>query len=113
MRRYKPHIPQDIGQLMDKVGSMMLGAPTFKDRTGYFPQKNIDTEFFALNEGLLAVRKTLGEERYTTLKALSDKMRALFEADPEDKTGDTQAGREIIHEMEDVLRSTGWRYHSQ
>lgn len=66
---------------------------------------NIDTEFLALNEGLLAVRKKFGEERYVTLRALSDKMRALFEADPEDKTGDTQAGREIIHEMEDILKS--------
>ena len=103
---YRPYIPQTIGELMDKLASMMLGAPTFKDRTGYFPGRNIDTQFFALNEGLLAVRKKLGEERYTKLRALSDKMRALFEADPEDKTGETQAGREIIHEMEDVLRNT-------
>ncbi len=103
--RFRPYVPQDIGELMDKLGSMMLGAPKFKDRAGYFPQMNIETEFFALNEGLLAVRKKLGEERYATLRALSDKMRALFEADPEDKTGDTQAGREIIHEMEDILTS--------
>jgi hypothetical protein len=101
---YRPYIPQNVGELADKLGSMMLSAPTFKDKTGYFPQ-NIDTEFFALNEGLRAVRKKLGEERYTALKALSDKMRALFEADPEDKTGETQAGREIIYEMEDILRS--------
>ena len=103
--QYKPHIPQNIGELLDQVGSMMLGAPNFEDRTGYFPQMNIETEFFALNEGLKAVRKKLGEERYAALSALSDKMRALFEADPEDKTGDTQAGREIIHEMEDILRN--------
>ena len=103
--RYRPYIPQNIGELMDKLGSMTLGAPTFRDRAGYFPQKNIDTEFSALNEGLLAVRKKLGGERYATLKALSDKMRALFEADPEDKTGDAQAGREIIYEMEDILKS--------
>jgi hypothetical protein len=103
--RYDPYVAQNIGELLDQVGSMMLGAPTFNDKTGYFPQMNIDTEFFALNEGLLAVRKTLGEERYATLRALSDKMRALFESDPEDKTGDTQAGRMLIHEMEDILRS--------
>lgn len=107
--RYRPHIPQNIGELMDKLGSMMLGAPTFKDKTGYFPERNIDTTFFALNEGLLVVRKKLGEERYATLKALSDKMRVLFDADPEDKTGETQAGREIIHEMEDLLRNRGKR----
>jgi hypothetical protein len=111
--QYRPYIPQNIGELMDKLGSMMLGAPTFKDKTGYFPHRNIDTTFFALNEGLLAVRKKLGEERYVALRSLSDKMRALFEADPEDKTGDTQAGREIIHEMEDILKSTANRRKSK
>ena len=111
--RYRPYIPQTLGELMDKVMSMMLGAPTFKDKTGYFPEMNIDTEFFALNEGLLAVRKKLGEERYAAMKELSDKMRALFEADPEDKTGDTQAGREIIHQMEDILRSAAKRRGSK
>jgi hypothetical protein len=107
--RYRPYIPQTIGELMDQLGSMMLGAPTFKDKTGYFPQRDIGTEFFALNERLLAVRKKLSEERYATLGALSDRMRALFEADPEDKIGDTQAGRAIIHEMESILRSTAGR----
>lgn len=103
--RYIPYIPQTISELRDLLADILFGAPTFKDRTGYFPQKNIETEFSALNEGLQAIRKKLGEERYAALRALSDKMRALFEADPEDKTGETQAGREIIHEMEDILRS--------
>lgn len=111
--QYRPHIPQSVGELLDKLASMMLSAPSFKDKTGFFPQKNIETAFFALNEGLLAVRKKLGEERYATLRALSDKMRALFEADPEDKTGDTQAGREIIHEMEDILKSAAKRSGSE
>jgi hypothetical protein len=35
---------------------------------------------------------------------MSDQMRALFEADPEDKTGDTLKGCKIIHAMEDILR---------
>ena len=111
--RYRPYIPQTLGELMDHLGSMMLGAPAFKDKTGYFPQMNIDTEFFAFNEGLLTCRKKLGEDRYATLKNLSDKMRTLFEADPEDKTGETQAGREIIHEMEDILISTTKRKGSE
>ena len=107
--RYRPYIAQNVGELLDQLGSMVLGAPTFKDKTGYFSQMNMDTEFLALNEGLLAIRKKLGEERYATLKALSDKMHALFEADPEDKTGEAQAGREIIHEMEDILKSAAKR----
>lgn len=106
---YRPYIPQNVGELLDKLASMMLSAPTFKDKTGYFRQRNIETTFFALNEGLQSVRKRLGEERYATLRALSDKMRALFEADPEDKTGETQAGREIIHKMEDILKNTSKR----
>jgi len=107
--RYKPHIPQTVGELTDQIRSMMLGSPTFKDKTGYFPQMNIDTEFFALNEGLLAFRKKLGEECYETLKSLSDKMRALFEADPEDKTGETRTGWKIIREMEEILINVGRR----
>ena len=111
--RYIPYIPQDIGGLMDKLGAMMLTSPTFKDKTGYFPEINIETEFFALNEGLLAVRKKLGEERYAALRALSDKMRVLFEADPEDKTGDARAGRQLIREMRDILKSAAKRRGSE
>jgi hypothetical protein len=35
---------------------------------------------------------------------MSDRMRALFEADPENTMGETRKGRDIIHEMEDILR---------
>jgi len=37
-------------------------------------------------------------------------MRAHFEADPEDKTDDALKGREIIREMEDLLRRRGRKY---
>ena len=110
--RYRPHIPQTLGELWDLIGSMMLGAPTFKDDTGYFPELNIETEFFALNEGLLALRKTLGEERYMTLRGMSDQMRALFESDPDNMNGNTKAGRKLIRDMEDILRSTAKRNSS-
>ena len=103
--QHKPYVPQSIGELLDCLAHIMLNSPTFKDETGYLPRENIDTTFFSLNEGLLAVRKKLGDERYATLRALSDKMRALFEADPDDKTGDTHAGRMLIHEMRDILTS--------
>jgi hypothetical protein len=98
--RYIPHIPQTISELLDKLADMLFTAPSFKDKSGFFAEKNIDTAFFSLNEGLLVMRKKLGEERYATLRALSDKMRALFEADPEEKTGGTLAGCES---------STKWR----
>jgi hypothetical protein len=103
--QYKPYIPRNIGEFMDQLSYMMLYSPTFKDKTGYFPHHNIDTAYYSLNEGLLAVRKNPGEERYAALKVLSDRMRALFEADPDDTTGDTHAGRMLIHEMKDILNS--------
>lgn len=104
-RHYEPYIPQTIGEIWDKLGSMMLGSPTFVDKTGYFPERSIDTEFFALKESFGVVRKKLGEERYATLMEMADRMRAHFEADPEDKTEDSLAGRALIHDMEDILKS--------
>lgn len=102
---YKPYVPRGISELLDFLAHMMLASPTFKDKTGYLPRMNIDMTFFSLNEGLLVLRKKLGEERYTKLRALSEEMRALFKSDPDDKTGDTHTGRMLIHEMEDILRS--------
>ncbi|CAN5128531.1 hypothetical protein BH10PSE13_BH10PSE13_21970 [soil metagenome] len=109
MRPYNPYIPKTIGEIMDLLGSMMLGAPTFKDKSGLFPARNIDTEFFALNESFKAIRKKAGEERYAALLALSDRMRAHFEADPEDKTQDGIDGRDCILEMEELLKSIARR----
>lgn len=102
-RQYEPYIAQDIGELWDKLGSMMLAAPRFKDTSGYFPAMNIETEFAGLDQSLNVLRPMLGYERYAKLAELSVRMRSLFEADPEDKTDDSQAGRALILEMEDIL----------
>ncbi len=105
MRRpYKPYVSQTIGELNEKLGWMMLNAPTFKDRTGYFPERSIDTAFWALNEGLDTLRSKLGEERYAKMREMSDQMRALFESDPDSKNGGSKAGRMTIYEMELMLR---------
>lgn len=100
---YKPYIAQTPSELMDLLGMMMLRSPTFQDKMGYFPERNIDTVFYQLNESLSVQRGKLGEERYLQLRSISDKMRAHFEADPEDKTDDSIKGRELILEMEDLL----------
>lgn len=84
----------------------MLSAPKFKSRLPWHFQENIDTNFFELNEGLKAVRRQVGEETYAELVALSDKMRAHFEADPEDKTEDGIKGRDCIEEMIELLRAS-------
>ena len=103
---HKPYIPKGISEVRDYVGAMMLGSPTFVDRTGYFPGRNLQTTFYELNEGLRLIRGKLGEERYLQLKEMSDRMRAHFEADPEDKTDDSLKGRDIIREMEVLLNQT-------
>ena len=102
-RDYKPYIPQSVGDIMDYLGFMMLKSPTFVDESGYFPDRNIETTFFALNEGLRRLRRRLGDHRFEALLSLSDRMRAHFEADPDDKTDDSIKGRMLIHEMEDLL----------
>ncbi len=98
------YIPRDIPSLLDFLISMLSSAPKFLDKTGYFPYQNLDYVFRQLNEGLSVNRPTLGDERYHELVRMSDRMRSLFEADPEDKTGETLRGCKIIHEMEDILR---------
>ena len=104
MIRYKPYIPKTVGEVMDQLGMMMLKSPTFRD--DFYVGKNVETVFSALNEGLENIRKKLGEEQFQALKTLSARMQAHFEADPEDSTGEASAGRQLIHEMEDILRST-------
>lgn len=101
-RLKKSYVPQTIGEVWDMLGSMMLSSPTFKD--DFFHDRTIDTEFARLNEGLKVVSGELGVERYSALVGLSDRMRMLFEADPEDKTGEAVAGRRLIREMEEILR---------
>lgn len=105
----EPYIPKTKGEIWDFLGSMMLSAPKFIDKTGYFPNRNIESEFFALNEGLKAIRKQLGEENYEKLSEISARMRAHFEADPDDETEDSIKGRDCILEMEDILRAASRR----
>lgn len=103
-RPYQPFIPQGVGEIRDYLGMMMLDSPTFVDKSGYFPSRNLEIAFHELNEGLGLIRGKLGEEQYLNLMGMSDRMRAHFEADPENKTDDTLKGRAIIREMEELLK---------
>lgn len=47
----------------------------------------------------------LGEERYSRRMEMSDRMRAHFEADPDDTTDDALKGREIIDEMREFAET--------
>jgi len=97
------YVPKNINELNDLIGAMVLRSPTFIDKTGYFPAQNIDVTFRALNESLDLVRDELGEDLYRKFRAMSDQMRAHFEADPGDKTGDTQKGRELLFDIHEIL----------
>jgi hypothetical protein len=101
---YRPYVPKDINEIKDFLSRMMLSSPTFVDKTGYFPGRNLETTFSELDAGLRLNRNDLGEERYLKLMEMSARMRAHFEADPEDKTDDSLKGRAIILEMRDLLK---------
>jgi hypothetical protein len=98
------YVPESIQELLEFVISMQIKAPKFVDKTGYLPFLNLDYVFEQLHEGLARNRQTLGDGRYQELMRMSDRMRVLFEADPDDKTGETLEGCKILHKMEDTLR---------
>lgn len=106
---HPPYIPKTIGEIWDYLGGMWLNAPTFVDKTGFYPDRNIDTEFFTLKEGLRAVRKKLGEERYERLIDMADRAKVHFFADPEERTQDSVAGLALFGEMEKVLKEVWGR----
>jgi len=84
----------------------MLSSPTFADKTGYFPDRSIDSVFYQLNQGLWLIQGKLGEERFRRFMEMSNQMRAYFEADPENKKDDTLKGRDLIAEMEGLLKQS-------
>ena len=78
----------------------MLGAPAF--RHPLIPNA------YYLGEDDGTVRVTMGS-RWGRFDATGRYLEGtLFEADPDDKTGETQAGRRLIREMEEILRP-GWQ----
>ena len=98
---YEEYVPKTKGELHDFLAMMMLNAPTF--RSDYFRGRSVETIFVALSASLDLLRKEMGEQAYLTMAELAQQMREKFEADPEDKTGDTNAGCRMIQQMEDIL----------
>jgi hypothetical protein len=100
----KLYVPEGVSEIIDQLGMMVLRSPTFVDNTGRFPYRNIDVVFLQLNEALRRIRGKLGDERYLKLLDMADRMRAHFEADPEDKTDDSMKGRDLIEDMQNLLK---------
>lgn len=99
----RAYVPETKSEIVDLLSSMLLGAPQFRDGTGYFPDRSIDTEFRSLEEGLSFLRRKLGEERYVALVAMSVQARALCEADPHDTNGKAREGRAIFLRMQELI----------
>jgi hypothetical protein len=104
MRPTKPYVPKNANDIMDLLGVMVLKSPSFIDKTGHFPDDDIDVIFRQLNDGLLLIRGKLGEGLYVKLSEMSDGMRAHFEADRDTRTDETLKGRAIIRDMMDLLK---------
>lgn len=100
-----PYIPASLSEIYDLLGSMLLWAPTFVDKTGAFPERNIDSRFFQLTESFARVRKKLGEERYARLIDLATRAKELFADDQQDTNGKTDKGRALLYEIEDEIQA--------
>jgi hypothetical protein len=53
------------------------------------------------------------EETYLKLRDLSDRARACFEADPDDKADGRRKGCALIYELEDLLKKTARKRRSR
>lgn len=103
MQPYKPYIPQNLDELWDLLGSMVLGAPKFIDTSGFFPGKGIETEYFKLMEGLKLARPELGEERYAKLVEMAERTKAYFIAAADEDADEVWAGRNLLLDMDEIV----------
>ncbi|MDT8760995.1 hypothetical protein MZO42_20035 [Sphingomonas psychrotolerans] len=103
MRPYKPYIPQTAGEVVELLGSMVLDAPKFEDES-YFAGMSIETEYFALDEGLKVIKAKLGEERYTRLVKMALVTKEKFLRAREGDAEELVAGRNILIEMIEMLQ---------
>jgi hypothetical protein len=102
---YSPYIPKDVSEVLEVLSHILLSEPTLEDTSGYFPGMSVETEFFALNQGLARVRQAIGQDVYAQLLQMSNKVRAYYENDPDDSNGEAIKGREILLDMEEILKT--------
>lgn len=101
-KNFEPLVPRDILELMDHLSMMLVKAPRFALASS--PPLSIEQVFFELNAGLTNIREVVGDDSYATLAELSERAKVLFETDPDDTSGDTRAGRQLILQMWEHLR---------
>ncbi|HEY1124551.1 MAG TPA: hypothetical protein VGE65_02880 [Sphingobium sp.] len=98
---FKNYVPQHASELYDMLAMMMGTSPTFKDE--YFVDQTLDTVFTAFLMGLAASKEDLGAGLHRSLTDLAIRARALFESDPEDKTGESKEGQQLLWQMDEIL----------
>lgn len=108
-----PYVPATISELIDHLALMLAKAPTFKDRSGYFPKHSPDYIFGQLYDGLLLSKADIGDVRYEALIVLAGEARVLFDADPLDNNGRAQEGCKLILKMEDILNEVFREQHEK
>lgn len=104
-RNPDPYIPATLSEIYDLLGSMILGAPTFIDKDGDFPERNLESEFHILVSSFDRVRPKLAEDRYTALLDLAARAKSLFAEDQDDTNGKTDGGRALLYEIEEVIQA--------
>jgi hypothetical protein len=100
---YRPHIAQNLDELVGSLYCMLGDAPKFVAHSDLLEGMNIDAEFAALNDGLEFLRPELGEELFQRFYKMTGEIKTCFEADPDDSNGEAMRGRHLIFEMEETL----------
>lgn len=110
-RPYTPVIPQDVGELMDRLAWMMLNVPRFpgNELSVLWPARTLAWTMFELREGLGKIRNKLGEERYFAALSMTDQMELLYKENPEGDGEGTRQARGIIIEMETLIKAAARR----
>jgi hypothetical protein len=105
-RLYKPNIPQDLDEIIDKLEAMRYHAPTFEDPSfdELYPGRDFSIQFFELNEGLAGARKELGESIFNQAVDLLGRMRSHFEAGSKGVSDETQNGLLLLRELQVLLK---------
>ena len=105
MNDRKMRVPGTISELSDLLATIVLRAPELQVGLGFPSYRNLNYIFTQLTLGLDANRARLGEARFLELTRMKDEVRALFEADPDDKTGEMHRGCLMINDMDEILRT--------
>ncbi len=100
----EPYIPSSLSEVYDLIALMILSAPTFVDRSGYFPEQDVHTLFSMLTQGFEEVRRKLGEERFDKLNDLATRAKALFAGGVDDSSGKADQARDLLFEIEEIIQ---------